>query len=144
MSSAAIITIGLVLTLAILGVPMWLAIVGGTLPFFLFLFLLRHRSIDYRSKVKSFTYAGILIGCILLSLLNFSLGGVFVRYLCDITLPLALLTLLLVLEYECRLTGGLFARRVILLVFGITIFISLISTICPVEVIRHTHFITVV
>lgn len=95
-----------------------------SLPFFLFLFLLRHRSIDYRSKVKSFTYAGILIGCILLSLLNFSLGGVFVRYLCDITLPLALLALLLVLEYECRLKGGLFSRRVILLVFGITIFIS--------------------
>ena len=37
MTSTAIITIGLVLVLAILGVPMWLAIVGGTLPFFLFL-----------------------------------------------------------------------------------------------------------
>ena len=37
MSSVALITIVLILFLAILGVPMWLAIAGGTLPFFLFL-----------------------------------------------------------------------------------------------------------
>lgn len=37
MNSVAIITIGLILGLAIMGVPMWLSIVGGTLPFFLFL-----------------------------------------------------------------------------------------------------------
>lgn len=37
MSSVVLITIGLILLFAILGVPMWLSIVGGTLPFFLFL-----------------------------------------------------------------------------------------------------------
>lgn len=37
MGSTAIFTIGFIVMLAIMGVPMWLAIVGGTLPFFLFL-----------------------------------------------------------------------------------------------------------
>lgn len=37
MSSVVLITVGLILLFAILGVPMWLSIVGGTLPFFLFL-----------------------------------------------------------------------------------------------------------
>lgn len=37
MDSVAIITIGGIVLLAVIGCPLWLAIVGGTLPFFLFL-----------------------------------------------------------------------------------------------------------
>jgi TRAP-type mannitol/chloroaromatic compound transport system permease large subunit len=35
MNAVALITIGLILFFAVMGVPMWLSIVGGTLPFFL-------------------------------------------------------------------------------------------------------------
>ena len=59
-----------------------------------------------------------------MAFLDFSLGGIFVRYLCDITLPLGILALLLALEYEARLTENRFGRPILLCIFVCSIFIS--------------------
>ena len=95
-----------------------------SIPFYFFLFLFRHPCIDYRNIDKKATYLGLLLGSLLLAFLNFSLGGVFIRYLCDITVPLALLSFMLMAEYDSTCTTFGFSRRTIITICIVSTFIG--------------------
>ena len=94
------------------------------IPMFLCLLLLVHPSIQQKNLSKRLTYLFFILGALLVAFLDFSLGGIFVRYLCDITLPLGILALLLALEYEARLTENRFSRPILLCIFVCSIFIG--------------------
>ena len=64
------------------------------------------------------------MGSLLLAFFNFSLGGVFIRYLCDITVPLALLSFMLMTEYEINGISSKFNSRVINFICFVSIFIG--------------------
>ena len=94
------------------------------IPLFLCLFLFSHPSIEQKQLSKRLTYLFLLLGSLLVAFLDFSLGGIFIRYLCDITLPLGILALLLALEYEARLEEDRFGRPILLCIFVCSIFIG--------------------
>lgn len=94
------------------------------MPINLFLGFFPHRHIHKEDRCKRFTYLFAIIGCIVVSYLDYCIGGVFIRYLCDISIVTALFALLIILEYEARIEDGHFAGRVILAVFCVTIFLG--------------------
>ena len=94
------------------------------IPIHLFLGFYPHRYIHKDDRCKRFTYLAAIAGCLAVSYLDYCIGGVFVRYLCDISMVTALFALLIILEYEARIRDGCFAGRVILAVFAVTIFLG--------------------